>query len=412
MNDYFIPIGDKTEYALDYVIYQSREATSPEDWPGIQWIMQMKDETELFREKLFDRMYMRGHTSGQGDEKAAVHFLQRCCQNHGVTCLSRQTLGSWVTKGKVAHTSNGRRNVYRLCFALNMNADETREFFLKAYLDRPFNCKDLFETVCFFCLNNHLPYPEVERLCETLASAPKKKSRTVPESTVWIESAIRTITTEQELIDFWTAESAAFGNKGVTARTEIQALLQKCYAFAEERSAYDGRKRKVRTPDALLREIYAYSARAVEKGVKEYSDQTFANSSLPELIKRNFPQRQQLQNIIDGKATDESLRKALVVLNFFAFFAEDELKMRDSFHYGKPSEEPFEDFQFNMDELLEKCGYVKMYWRNPFDLMFGYCATMDAPLEELQKIIAEYVINEEEFERTDAFHAFVAKHRK
>lgn len=404
MNDYFVPIGEKTEYALDN-IYNSSNAANIEDWPGIRWILQMDDETELFREKLFERMYIRGYTGAPGDDKAAVHFLQRCCKNHGVTGLSRQTLGSWVKTGKVSHTPKARWNVYRLCFALNMNVNQTREFFLKAYLDRPFNCKDLFEAVCYFCLNNRLPYPEVERLCEVLESAPKKASHNIPDSTVWIESAIRTLKTEQELIAFWITESTAFGNRGTTARHEIQNLLQTCYALAEERSAYDIRdeekhkkkifKRKVRTPDALLREIYAYSARAVEKGVKEYSDQTFANSALPELVKRNFPQRQQLQNIIDGKATDESLRKALVVLNFFAFFADDELRMRDSFRYGKPSEDPFEDFQYNMDELLEKCGYVKMYWRNPFDWMFGYCAKMDSPLDELQNIIDEFVINEE-----------------
>lgn len=410
MHHYFIPDGEKTEFALDY-IYRPKTPKELEAWPGINWIMEMEDETELFREKLFDRMHLLGFTGTQADDKAAVHFLLTCCKNYGVTGLSRQTVGSWIKNGKVSHIPIARRNIYRLCFALKMDVNQTREFFLKAYLDRPFNCKDLFETVCFFCLNNGLPYSEVERLAEMLENAPKEASSRAPESTVWIESVIQSLKTEQELLDFWVQQSMAFGNKGATARKEIQALLKKCYGLAEERSKIMGGKTKMRTPDALLKEIYDYAARGTLNGEKLFNE-SIATSSFPELVKRNFPQRQQLQNILDGKATDESLRKALIVLHFYAFFAEDDLRNRSSFRYGKPAEYPFEDFQFSMDRLLEKCGYVKLYWRNPFDWMFGFCAMEDSPLEELQSIISTFFVKPKEFERTDAFKAFISRFQK
>ena len=378
--------GDKTKSAFDNLW----DPPSLEEWTGVSWIDEMDDETELFKEKLLNRMAVCGFEGDKNDINAGVQFLLKCCKE-AETYISRQTLSNWLTTGKVAHITSARKNIYKLCFALKMNADQTEEFFFKAYLDRPFNYKDLFESVCFFCLKQRKPYSHVERLVQKIEKLPKAENSNPLEFTVLIRSNIQSCNREEDLIEYWLQQSTGFGVKGQTAKKEIQALLKQCYELAQKKNRKLNIKRKISSPDALLNEIYDYSARGMFNGEKLFHN-SIASSAFPHLVKRNFPQRQQLQNILNGTPTDESLRKALIVLKFYAFFAEDYLRTKWTSEYGEPSEEPFDDFTSDMNELLGKCGYVKLYWRNPFDWMFGFCAKEDNPLDELQNIISEYFL--------------------
>ena len=47
-----------------------------------------------------------------------------------------------------------------------------------------------------------------------------------------------------------------------------------------------------------------------------------------------------------------------------------------------------------LQTVLAECGYVQLYWRNPFDWMIGYCAMSLNPLDTLRDLIEEYYLSD------------------
>ena len=52
-----------------------------------------------------------------------------------------------------------------------------------------------------------------------------------------------------------------------------------------------------------------------------------------------------------------------------------------------------DEFKTEMNGILEKCGYVQLYWRNPYDWMIGYCIQFAGdggnPIYRLRDIISD-----------------------
>lgn len=325
------------------------------------------DEREVFKEKLAERMTAAGYRGDLHDQAAAVAFLNKCCKTAGVSILTHN-LKHWVSAGTVNIDQRGRTNVYKLCFALKMTAAETRTFFHKALLTRPFNFKDLHEAVCFFCLNTHKSYQDVERLVAKIQQMPPKETATTIAHTELIGRGIASCKTEDELIDYWAHNSAGFTQYRQTATEEFKVLLLRCYGTAEKCFGW-----KYRNPDELLGALFGFNARVVKEGKKLYS-KAISESDLPPAVKRNFPQRQQIEQILKNKASDDVLRKALVALSFFEFYASN-------------PEGEFDQFIDLLNIRLEKCGYIQFYFRNPYDWLFLHCATFDDPLESLHRMV-------------------------
>lgn len=334
------------------------------------------DETKLFKEKLMERMKSAGFSGNIDDKAKSLAFLKECCSEAGVSILP-QTLKNWVNSGSVNVDSRGRANFYKLCFALKMNLYETKAFFHKALLTRPFNYKDLYESVCCFCLNTNRRYQDVERLVQQIQNLPPRKTDAVWGNTTMIGSCIEKCRTEDELIKYWTVNSAGFTRQKETARAEVESLLYRCYDAAEIYYADCGWKYS--NPDELLGAMFGFNARAVKDGKKLYA-KAISESDFPPAIRRNFPQREQIKNILDDDAnvSDDVLRKALIAFSFFEFYALD-------------PDADFEDFEDELNSRLEKCGYIRSYWRNPYDWIFAHCATQENPLRALQELVEEFI---------------------
>ena len=106
--------------------------------------MEAMDSVSTFSEYVCTYAVRCGYAGSPEDLGALASFVFEKCKSANVN-ISRQTLVNWLTKGLPANTAGGRENVYRLCFALEMDAQQTREFFLKAYLERPYNYKNIHE---------------------------------------------------------------------------------------------------------------------------------------------------------------------------------------------------------------------------------------------------------------------------
>lgn len=359
-----------------------------EELPGVEYIKSL-DDLSLFTEGIKKRIVQLGYEADLEDKNKIVKFISDLCKTAGVA-ISRQTITNWFESGSADSSSRGRKNIYKLCFALKMNAEQTMEFFLKCYLERPFNYKDIHESVAFFCLNTGRGYSDLLKIVEQIEKVDYYDNPDAEDVTENIGRDIQRIADEQEFIDYIVENRSGFIKFNKTATEHINGLLQKCNKLAEnQRVKYfeEELRREVKTVDDLLHVIYGYPARRTTDGRNIYK-KSIAASEFPDLIKRNFPQRQQFEHIFKGKASYDVLRKALIVLGFFRFFADMDLE-------GVESAELFDEFALEIDALLNECGYVQLYWRNPFDWMMGYCACSLNPLEELRLLIDEFYLSKD-----------------
>ena len=366
---------EQTELALDSLFSYDFE----DDLPGLEDIEQF-DDVMLFKEAILKRIAELGF-EGESDSDI-VSFLLGLCKDHGAD-ISRQTLSNWICESAPSGGAQSRNNVYRLCFALDFDENRTAEFFLKAYLEKPFNFKDVGECVYYYCLKNKLPYGDAVRIIKTINELPESDNGAFETNTVFIERNVTEITNERKLIDYIAANRAGFKEQGTRARVKLNELLRKCYEIAQQESdLYPGQfnVNKVNNPDALLKVIYDYDARKMRYDKKI----SISKSNFPRAIKRNFPQRQQIEDIIKGRGSFDSIRKALVVLEFYHYYG-------DALINGAQGD--FDEFTDEMNSILQDTGYIQLYWRNPFDWMFGYCAVSNEPMYTFRDLIEEFYLS-------------------
>ena len=114
------------------------------------------------------------------------------------------------------------------------------------------------------------------------------------------------------------------------------------------------------------------------------------------MVKNNFPQPQQLQDILNGKNTStEAIRKAIILFTFYNIFSKLKQDKNTNLVNG------FDTYSDTIDEILYKSGYVQMYWKHPYDWMFGYCAGATEPLDELRALIDAFYLDLEEIYSTE-----------
>lgn len=366
--------------------------------PGKEYIDTLNN-TSIFSDALIETIKKSGFNGDCKDKNQLISYVLNKCKTENII-LSRQNIMNWLSGGMPASSSVGRENVYKLCFALGMNEQQTGEFFLKAYLERPFNYKNIAEAVYYFCLKNNLKYSDAIAWIDTIEAMPHTETESTDEATENIGKVIDSLRDEKALIKYLSENKSSFSNQNKTATEEIKRLIERCMTLAEQehqKTSPHENLISVKNTDELLGVIYGYSARATEgfeekKGKmipKAVYRESISESSFPELIKRNFPQRQQFENILKGKASFDAIRKALIMLNFYYFFAEALISGVDT------EDGLFDEFTDEMNEVLLKCGYVQLYWRNPYDWMVGYCACAQNPLSELRSLIDEYYLSDE-----------------
>lgn len=367
--------------------------------PGKEYINSLNEIT-LFVDAVKKRVASIGYDGSADDISAIAKFILGLCKSEEIN-ISRQNINNWLISGMPANTASGRENVYKLCFALKMNAKETSEFFLKAYLERPFNYKNINEAVYFFCMNNGKSYSEAIRIIGIIESLPVIENPNADDITEQIGRQLQKITTEEAFIKYISDNRSGFSDQNKTATEKIKVLKKACMKLAEEQlqitdPSDKNNKHIVHTWDELLCVIYGYSARATEgyenKNGKNFPKPVYkksiSKSNFPSLVRTNFPQHEQLTLIDKGKASYDVIRKTLIMLNFYHFYAQLFVKGIEN------SADLSDEFADEINALLSECGYVQLYWRNPYDWVIGYCAYSPHPLSELQGLIEEYYLND------------------
>lgn len=366
------------------------------------------NDCTLFLEGILLRIETLGYRGetydvGKADTKEVLDFLCSLYQEEQIE-VSRPALRNWLVKNPPG--SGSRELVYKLCFALKMDGEETEKFFLKNYLNRPFNYKNTHEAVYFWCMQNGRKYQEAVKIIEKIESTSEKNVPPLEMCTEQVGRKVKDICDEQELIEF--LSKCRFGQEQqyMTATNKINELLEKCYPLATEEVKVfsqfylelqprffqkNGDVKEINTEELLLEVIYG------DVSDKGQLTSRVAQSRFPKLICKNFPKRQLFSNIQKHEASEDVIRKALIILVFYEFYATALLNAEknasgDAMDFG----EEYEDFKVELDDILLECGYVQMYVRNPFDFFIVYCAKTCNPLDTFRTLIAEYQMDVEE----------------
>ena len=323
--------------------------------------------------------------------------------------FNRKTLSNWIKQEDVpVSTVITREIMYKLCFALNMDEIATQNFFYKGFLERPFNYKSVRESIYYFCLKYRKSYTEAMTILKKVESTPMIENPDADNITSVIASRIRNIQTEEELITYLIENRSGFIHHNNSAYQLIEEeLLPSCMDLATQESERmtaqttnkQNKTAQINTIDKLLSVIYGYHARATLNYNKVFSN-SISNktaSKFPRLIKENFPQRQQFSHILGHTASTGVIRKALIILKFYEFFTKSYLSNPIS---SIPNPDICEEFVDEMNTTLELCGYVQLYWRNPFDWMIGHCAQEASeggnPVDCLRNLIETFYLSHQE----------------
>ena len=359
------------------------------DVPGKEYIESL-DVVTTFYDYTHTYAQKNGFNGDRSDADALAKFIFALGSEKSAPLSSLNTVKNWLKKAPPSGNQAGRENVYTLCFALGLDATETKEFFLKAYLERPFNYKNIHEAVYFFCLNNGLNYVDAKRIIEKVESALEIENKDAEQITEQIGYALSQITAVDDVITYLVNNRFGFTVQNQTATAHIKELIDECkkLAKAEHRLLFRS-DISVDNIDELLTAITGYYARETQDGEKIYK-QSISKSKLPDKIKQNFPQREQFKQIEEGKASFDTIRKALILLKFYSFFADALIHKAEDLENGL-----FYEFVDETNELLARCGYVQLYWRNPYDWLFGYCAYGAAnPLDEFKNVIDVFYLDD------------------
>ncbi len=357
------------------------------------------DEEKIFVSKVFEAAKKAGYTgtinSGDAEEDAAelIKFLKSCLKKQGIS-LERGNLENWINRGmgvkKVKNglkyglpetDKGGRIKLFKLCFALNMNAEEAGEFFLKACFERSYNYRDWKEVIFRFCLQEpERTYKDAERLIAWV----EENKETFPDSemiyiTEDIGERIKHIQTEQKLKYFLQTNWSSFNEAGYnrTAQKKVANFLKQCMELYQ-----------VNSIERVVNQLYDIPLREVA----ELHKRRLADSKLPKLLLRHFPTYEEILKVYNRKenqyVSNDSIRKVLIVLYFFVFFSKEEYNKIDG----------FDEFELTMNLILNQCGFMHLYWKNPFDWLIGYCAMAEEPIEKFQAYMKVFFLDENDID--------------
>lgn len=266
-----------------------------------------------------------------------------------------------------------RLNNFDLCFALEMDFQQTEVFFQKCFLTIPFNCKSRIDVVFLYCLYHKKPYSVAAKmLADSKGFVPQENAHT---ATAQILSAIVECDDDEKFLQY--LSSHCYGNKQQfqLARGKIcsEVAIIKEHILSED---YEG----TLTSDRLN----SLTIAALIGSKYQSKDKKLSIKKLPKRFTESLPNDVTLGRIINGgEASYELLRKTLMLLKFYNFY-----------YYAENTDENTTiqnllDFYDELNKELIQCGFAQFYEMHPFDCLLLYCANLYDP------ILAFRLVNEQ-----------------
>lgn len=293
-----------------------------------------------------------------------------------------RTIREWL-KGTIPSPDQAHKsNCYDLCIALDFSLLDTAEFLLKHFQVMPFNYKNRIDAIYYYCIKEKRPYSVVQLLIEKSGSF-EMQNHADEINTQYIGRAIDEIDNEDEFVSFLRGYCYSPEYQFTTAKKLVLQLVDDCKTLIGKKTLPDSK---------MLMEITGYNnqitgGRFSAETKKNGGTWGLAKTSFPEKFKRGFPDGTELSKIRNGKTvSDEAVRKVLIILYLFKFFATRDRELQQEIT-EEIIKECRNDFCSEMNEILATCGYIQLYARNMFDWHILYCLNSKYPVSVLKHLI-------------------------
>lgn len=352
--------------------------------------------------------------------------------------ISKNTIISWFTGDHRPKIEAGyRKQIYEICFALNLTLNETIRFFHHVYYDRAFNCHTLDEAVFYFCFKNGLTYQQALSIIQKIENSEinSTQSSSTSNYTLFVQQNIDEIKSSEELISFLSLNKLNFSSwnksaykilsnlieqlipseKGKKEIDKIRKKIKNCnsfygiipklkdqqewglimkeffFDFSDESYLDILEGKNIRSKNFLLEQVLGMKLN-LEKDKKRFIDK----STIPDIVRNNFPSRKTLSDVLSEDKvfqtkSYDSIRKLIILLYFYRFWCEIKISNQNEDYYEVPLSDIFID---EINNLLYSCGYEKIYAGNPYDWLFLCSAQADNSLAYFRQCIT-YLLAEE-----------------
>ncbi len=358
--------GDLTYEAFERIFYGELFNDNKDILENIDFIIEMNSKN-IFLEgilKRFDELKIKYDK----DPKIIISILNDKFKSVLGKELPR-TIKEWV-KGTPPGVTN-RINLYDVCFALTMNIQETSEFFIKYYLNIPFNYKNKEDAIFFYCILNKKEYTMVNKFLKESSEFVENDNNV---DTVEIFKNIKSINDDEKFIKYLKENCISKEYQYERARSHIKELVKDVKEITDSKNDSD-----------MIRKIFNIDYQALKK------EKFIKNNLMPSKFVNSLPTDQDINQIIEGKKTYDIIRKTLVILKFISMYYDMSFDAKTDAELQKQIEEYFNDFEDELNMLLVDCGFPPIYYRNPFDAIMLYCARSKDP------IVTFWSINENRF---------------
>lgn len=389
---------------------------------NLQWDYENKklpfntpEELHEFLNKYSFRTFSEGLTtflkkcgySGNDDNISKTNYLSEKLKAIEST-ITTQTVRNWFNK-KVIPNLASRNKMFEICFALNASLEDTKWFFEHIYLEKAFHFHKIDEIIYYHCFKNkktlkYAPtelYQHAKSLIGTIESYPMESDSEFV-YTKEIKEHIENYTSDQEFVNYLKENKHLFSTYNNTAKKYIEYFVEEICG-TETKNGYIiehykiiGKKlpKKPISIDLMLDEILNLDNIKKVSRISEFKthahDGISKKAKIPEAIRRNFPSKNTISNILNNKNSSyESLRKCLILLKFYCFWIKLEINSHsfDSFN-------SYDEFCDETNDLLNECGYAPLYPLHPYDFIFLRASKEKSPSKVLYYLgeFMEYVL--------------------
>lgn len=395
-----------TEYINNKILDDVPDYFYDENYdPEIDFI---KTELRKFGDGLTQLMEKCGYT-GPNTIPEKIEYLDKALKNIGVD-FAKATLKAWFENGQHPK-SQSRKKMFQICFALNASLEDTKWFFNHVYYDRCFDFHQYTETVFFYCLKNGRNYSYASELLAKTEKIISGSNETGKSNclTGYLYSNVGAITEEEDFLKFISEHKNDFGQKNTTAAKRIEHIINELSVPNNDRIAAGFIKKDGKVPDDILKSCgilmqwlyrkYSHEELIDILGSSNVASNDFIlsslmntyegienNSSVPDLIKINFPSKKTLSDVISSKGSKgsyDAVRKILIAFEFMLFWCQAEI--RDDLDC--PAEMLPEVFFDDMSASLINCGYSELFPGNPYDWLFMRASRSEDPIGFIQGFI-------------------------
>lgn len=416
--------GDKTTYVKNSMIdlgYDSQDDIHDVS-TLLSYIDNLSDET-LFKDGMIKLCKSHGYEGADDIISVRKFIIKRAIEENVITSETKKSfeasLGNWLNEGQVkirkekgkedkietigapSDNVDSRNNVYKLCFALCLNKEEVEEFFLKKYLCRPFNFRNLRETVYYYCFENgHNFLKAIELLGKMEENGLSENTKYSGENvyTASFVNGIEGISNDLEFIDYCLVNKSFFSRNSVASIETVEELIDYCLADLEDAGETKMEGEVAPILDALFTGGIKRRRRRKGKNSDIEEAEELENPErpnikelerMPKKIRTNFPSEEQISKVRRGNdegaklVSSDAMRRIIIMLHFFDYF-----KQRESEGYNKND---YLAYWQEIDGLLDNCGFIQTYARNPYDWIFLFCSRQDDPLDTFVELIRDYV---------------------